>query len=159
MLFRSDKDGWQYGSNFSLMRYPPGKGAETRGPLDVVRRRRLVRVRRQVRDQQDPEDASSSDQQPAPVADVSERAMQAAQASTGRQILGQIAPGDLLALPMGWNAPGKQHGEKWLQVRMKHIVCCTGITPVCGRGTSDASAAATGLEAGSSTGQQQILLH
>ena len=102
-----DSDGWQYGSNFGLMRYPPGKGAESRGPLDVVRRRRWLRVRDQVEEPSESAEGPSSSQQPTPIADVSEGAMQASQASTQRQSLGKIAPGELLALPMGWGSAGK----------------------------------------------------
>ena len=104
-----DDQGWQYGSNFALMRYPPGKGAETRGPLDVVRRRRLRRVRHRTQAQPESEAGPPSGQQPTPIADVSESAMQASQAASERQVLGQVAPGDLIALPMGWNTPGELH--------------------------------------------------
>lgn len=100
-----DGEGWQYGSNFGLMRYPPGKGAENRGPLDVVRRRRWVRMRHQAKGPE-PDEGSSSSDQPMPISDVSEGALQASQSSTERQVLGRISSGDALALPMGWNSTG-----------------------------------------------------
>ncbi len=89
------------------MRYPPGKGAENRGPLDVVRRRRLIRIRHRARQQSDTGAGPSSSQQATPITDVSESALQASQAATDRQLLGKIGPGDQLALPMGWNTPGE----------------------------------------------------
>lgn len=101
-----DGEGWQYGSNFGLMRYPPGKGADNRGPLDVVRRRRWVRVRNQAKGQLEADEGPSSSDQPTPISDVSEGALQASQSSTERQVLGRISPGDTLALPMGWNSTG-----------------------------------------------------
>ncbi|KAK9864527.1 hypothetical protein WJX84_002714 [Apatococcus fuscideae] len=115
-----DSDGWQYGSNFGLMRYPPGKGAENRGPLDVVRRRRWVRIRHQAKEEPPAEGGPSLSDPPTPISDVSEGALQASQSSTERQVLGRISPGDLLALPMGWNAPGKQ-------VQVRPLLSGTGV--------------------------------
>ena len=91
------------------MRYPPGKGAESRGPLDIVRQRRWVRVRHQAKEQPESDGGPSSSDQPTPISDVSEGALQASQSSTERQVLGRISPGDLLALPMGWNSTGRLH--------------------------------------------------
>lgn len=118
-----DADGWQYGSNFGLMRYPPGKGAENRGPLDVVRRRRLFRIRHRPKEEPEAEAGPSSGQQPTAIADVSESALQASQAANDRQVLGQVRPGDQIALPMGWNTPGELQ-KVFIQVLLSCEVIC-----------------------------------
>lgn len=46
-----DSAGWCYAADFKLMKYPPKKGAGKKGIMDMTRRRRWVRKRRQKPEQ------------------------------------------------------------------------------------------------------------
>lgn len=46
-----DAGGWCYAPDFKLMKYPPKKGAGKKGLMDMTRRRRWVRKRRQKPEQ------------------------------------------------------------------------------------------------------------
>ncbi|GIL84698.1 hypothetical protein Vretifemale_13315, partial [Volvox reticuliferus] len=86
-----DSNGWFYALDWPLLRYPPTKDQARRTVTDMVRRRRWLRRRRWI-------------------------GVSAKGAASGggppRRLLGVVAPGDRLPLPLGWEAEGVE-----LQVR------------------------------------------
>lgn len=81
-----DRDGWFYALDWPLLRYPPTPDQSRRKVTDLVRRRRWIRRRRWV-------------------------GLAAGRGSGGddgalRRLLGAVAPGERLPLPMGWEAEG-----------------------------------------------------
>lgn len=88
-----DRDGWAYGSNWAAANYPFAPGCGARRPTDLVRRRRWVR-RRIFK------------------ARGGTGASQGHPVEAKRRLLGVVAPGASLPLPLGWNSEGSD-----LQVR------------------------------------------
>jgi hypothetical protein len=97
----TDKHGWSYGVDFSMLSYPFTSGSGTRALTHFVRRRRWVRQRRRV----------VSSQSPQPPQRISSRRGQAAGANStnggeavssddSNVLLGVVLPGCGLAVPL-----------------------------------------------------------
>lgn len=101
-----DPEGWSYSFNWPGIRYPPLSAQASCKPTDFVRRKRWVR-RRQLHGPAagsksgDPGSAAGSGIQPVSL-----------ESGSRRVLLGQVAPGDRLPLPYGWEGEGAE-----LQVR------------------------------------------
>lgn len=89
----TDRNGWSYAHSFGLMKFPPPPESATRGPIDMVRRRRWVRHIRTTK----------------PLSSLPERKSTgvAAGPEDGVVIIGTVAAGDTLPLPLNWRAQGK----------------------------------------------------
>ena len=93
----TDADGWSYGPDFASMPHPPPRGAGARGPVDFVRRRRLVRRRVRVTEV---DGEGSATRAPTPPAE--------------RTLLGVALPGGCVSLPHGWRSRGAQVGLRFV---------------------------------------------
>lgn len=114
-----DQDGWAYFGDFSMARYPPPPGAQSRNLMDFTRRRRIVRRRRPIAAAQpDPEPAAESE------VPMSQRQQQ-------REVVGVVEPGDSLPLPPSWRSEGEEGsacmaGCQGLALRMDSNDFCFG---------------------------------
>ncbi|KAL6781279.1 hypothetical protein ACKKBG_A10495 [Auxenochlorella protothecoides x Auxenochlorella symbiontica] len=92
-----EKEGWVYAPDFSRVRFPaPDAGAYKPSPSDTVRVRRWVR--RRVR-------AGSARRGLTPQASL---VLEAPPAPRPPRVVGVVAPGSTLPLPVGWDRSGSQ---------------------------------------------------
>lgn len=95
-----DRDGWAYFADFTTSRYPPPPGAQKRGLVDFVRRRRIVRRRKPAAAPEPSEADSQHAQQP-------QRQQAQHEPEAERDVVGVVEPGDSLPLPPRWRSDGE----------------------------------------------------
>ncbi|MEW5298732.1 MAG: hypothetical protein WDW36_001820 [Sanguina aurantia] len=100
-----DPEGWSYSFNWPGIRYPPLPQQASRKPTDFVRRRKWVR-RRQLHGHHHGHQSADGG---SPVGGIRPASLDS---GSRRVLLGQVAPGDKLPLPYGWEGEGAE-----LQVR------------------------------------------